>query len=89
MITTGFEQFRQFILQNPHLQEELRTFADHEKFLSHVVEVGAKNGFDFTTEEVVEAMRENRRVWIERFRIKKFSRLVADSCVLARGKGLG
>jgi predicted ribosomally synthesized peptide with nif11-like leader len=62
-----FEQFRNIVLEDLSLQEKLRAFTGRDEFISCVVDAGAEFGFQFTAEDVAEAMRANRRAWIERW----------------------
>jgi len=66
MSQENFEQFRQVVLEDSALQERLRAFTARDEFIVRVVESGAEFGFAFAAEDVVEAMRANRRAWIER-----------------------
>ncbi|HEY0426268.1 MAG TPA: Nif11-like leader peptide family natural product precursor [Pyrinomonadaceae bacterium] len=67
MSQENFEKFRQIVLEDLPLQESLRGFTERDEFVARVVETGAARGIEFTAEDVWEAMRENRRVWIERW----------------------
>jgi hypothetical protein len=63
----SFEQFREIVLQDLALQERLRATTDHGSFVDLVVRVGEEQGCRFTPEDVEEAMRANRRAWLERW----------------------
>lgn len=63
----SLEQFRQLVLRDRALQEQLREISDQEAFLALVVRLGAAHGYHFTVEEVAEALRASRRAWIERW----------------------
>ena len=67
MSAKNFEQFRQIVLQDLPLQNELQQINEREAFISRVIKIGAERGFDFDAENVAEAMRESRRAWIERW----------------------
>lgn len=60
-------QFRSVIFFDISLQEKLREMADREEFIRTAVELGSERGFDFTADEVENALRAGRRVWIERW----------------------
>ncbi len=60
-------QFRGVIFSDVSLQEKLREMADREEFVRTVVKLGSESGFDFTADEVENALRAGRRVWIERW----------------------
>ena len=66
MLQDSFEQFRQTVLDDPALQAQLQAMADREVFVARVVQLGAEQGYCFTSEDVVAALRENQRVWLER-----------------------
>ena len=66
MQSSGFEEFQQFVLADESLQESLRDITERKEFITKVVELGAKYGYAFTSNEVEEAMRINRRNWTER-----------------------
>ena len=62
-----FEQFRQVVLQDVTLQKRLRNFTRYDRFIARVVKLGAERGFEFTADEVLEAINASRRSWIERW----------------------
>jgi predicted ribosomally synthesized peptide with nif11-like leader len=62
-----FEQFRQVVLEDQSLQKQLRNFTRRDRFAVRVVKLGAERGFQFTSEEVREAMRASRGSWIQRW----------------------
>jgi len=66
MSLENFERFRELVLRDLSLQEQLREIAERRVFIQQVVELSAKHGFEITPEDVEEAMRRNRRAWIER-----------------------
>lgn len=59
-------QFRQLVFTDKQLQEQLREMTDREEFIAFVVRLGSERGYDFTPDDVEEAMRSGRRVWLER-----------------------
>lgn len=63
----NFEQFYQLVLQEVSLQKELRDISEKENFFVRVLELGKENGFDFTIENIREAMLAKQRAWIERW----------------------
>lgn len=67
MSMESFEQFRQIVLHDVSLQERLRATTDPESFVRLVVRAGEEWGCHFTREDVEEAMRTNRRAWLERW----------------------
>ena len=67
MINQAFEAVRAHVLRNPLLQESLRKEKDETAFVARVVEAGQHAGFVFTGTDVIDAMRANRRAWLERW----------------------
>lgn len=67
MSQTSLEQFCERVLENQALQEKLRSITDRAAFSAAVVELGAEQGFSFTSDEVEIAIRGNMQAWIERF----------------------
>lgn len=67
MSQENFERFRQLVLQDLSLQERLRKITDRPVFIEKIVEISAERGYEITPEEVEEAMRRNRRAWLERW----------------------
>ncbi len=63
----NFEKLRQIVLQDLSLQKELREITEREMFISRLVEIGAEQNLKFGVEDVSQALRESRRVWIERW----------------------
>lgn len=55
------------ILNDLEIQDRLKNVTDRDKFILKVVELGEKSGFEFTSEDVEEQMRENRRQWHEKW----------------------
>ena len=62
-----FEQFRKIVLEDLSLQAHLREATERDEFVRRTVEAGAGRGLEFSAEDVESAMRESRRVWIERW----------------------
>jgi hypothetical protein len=67
MSEENFERFRELVLRDLSLQKRLRECAERAAFIQKVVELGAECGCEITPEDVEEAMRRNRRAWLERW----------------------
>lgn len=67
MPSAEFEQFRIKVLQDPSLQQSLTGSGSKAEFVTRVVEAGAERGFQFTAEDVIEAMRANQAEWVLRW----------------------
>ena len=63
----NFERFREIVLQDLSLQEQLREITERSVFIQKVVELSAECGCEITPEDVEEAMRRSRRAWNERW----------------------
>jgi Nif11 domain len=61
------ERFRELVLRDLALQEQLREPADANSFVALVLQLGRERGFAFTESDVNGAMQAGRRVWIERW----------------------
>jgi hypothetical protein len=66
-MTEDFQELRRIVLQNWALQKDLQKISDREDFVIKVVEIGREKGLNVESEDVLEAMREGRRVWVERW----------------------
>jgi hypothetical protein len=60
-------RFREFVCATPELQLELCEISDLRLFAEETVRIGAEHGFDFRLTDVEEAIRAERRSWIERW----------------------
>lgn len=66
-MSEDFEKLRQIVLRDVELQRELREISAQDEFVSRVVAMGAAQGLAFVEDDVLEAMRQNRRSWLERW----------------------
>jgi predicted ribosomally synthesized peptide with nif11-like leader len=67
MSQENFEQFRQLVLQDTALQQQLRGTYDREQMVALLQQLGAERGYSFTNEDVLDALRAKQREWIERW----------------------
>lgn len=67
MCRENFEKLRQIVLENASLQSELQKVSEINEFIPRVIEIGERYDLHFGEKEITEAMRENRRAWIERW----------------------
>jgi hypothetical protein len=63
----NLERFRQLVLADRSLLEQLRQTSDQESFVALAVRLGAERDCVFTEAEMRAALREFRRVWLERW----------------------
>ena len=62
-----FERFRQLVLVDDSLQQQLRETPDRAAFFNLVLRLGRERGCQFTAEDVEDALLEGRRSWIQRW----------------------
>jgi hypothetical protein len=58
------DAFVRLVSDDRLLQAELRDITDRNVFVEQVVEAGRRKGYDFSSADVEEAMRSNRRKWL-------------------------
>jgi hypothetical protein len=63
----GFDKFREFVLSDPASQTLLRDELDTKAFISKAVELGRQHGFNFSADEVRDALDSSIRAWNERW----------------------
>lgn len=63
----ALERFRGLVFDDVDLQERLRQVADRGLFIDLAVRLGEERGCSFNAEDVKQALRANRRAWIERW----------------------
>jgi hypothetical protein len=63
----NLERFRQLVLADRSLHEQLRQTSGLDGFVALAVRLGAERECVFTEQEVRAALRECRRAWLERW----------------------
>ena len=63
---SNFESFRELVLTEPKLQQQLRE-CKSEQFVAKVVELGTAQGYKFSPTDVHTAMNDARLLWFERW----------------------
>ena len=63
----ALDNFCNLVFEDAALQERLRQVIDRELFIDLVVRVGEEHALTFNAKDVDEALRANRRAWIERW----------------------
>jgi len=64
---TAIQQLRKLVLSDPDQQERLRVIADHDAFVSAVLEVAKEHGIDLTSHELEQEMNTAHRAWLLRW----------------------
>jgi len=67
MSKENLNQFCLLVLSDLNLQNQLKDLTEREDFIAHVIKLGAKSGFEILREDVELQLRENRRLWHERW----------------------
>jgi len=67
MSLPSLDEFRQLVLREPTLQRRLSEPTDLGQFLELVLREGKEHGFDFTPEDLRQALNASRRAWLERW----------------------
>jgi hypothetical protein len=67
MSRESFEQFRALVIEDPDLQTRLSGFESIQKFEDAVLQAAVEREFDFTRQELQQALREARHSWIARW----------------------
>jgi len=62
-----FEGFRRAVLDDPVLQQRLRTITDWPGFVDAAITAAAEHGIDLSPADVLAAREEARRSWRERW----------------------
>lgn len=58
-MTQSLEQFREQVLQNPDLAEQLKAVSSPDEFADLAVQLGQQMGYNFTAEEVKAAVAQH------------------------------
>jgi len=61
------EKLRAIIFRDEALQKDLQAISDREEFIERVLKIGRTRNLNFTEEDVLQAMNDQRRAWIERW----------------------
>jgi hypothetical protein len=61
------QQFCLLVLRDSTLQNQLKGLVDRDEFIKKLVEIGAREGFEISRADVENQMRENRKLWNERW----------------------
>lgn len=60
-------RFRELVLADPRLHDQLRATPTEAEFLALIVRLGAERGCELSVPVVQAAIREQRRAWLERW----------------------
>ena len=67
MSKENLNEFCLLVLSDLTLQNQLKDLIEREDFIAQVIALGAKSGFEILLEDVELQLRENRRLWHERW----------------------
>jgi len=63
----NFERFRQLVLEDPALHDQLRATGDGEAFVARAVQLGGERGCAFTPETVSAVLQEQRQARLQKW----------------------
>lgn len=69
-MTPGLEEIDRFkdeVLADPELQQQLRSTADRRDFLLLIIRLGHERGYQFSGSDVEAALVAAHRTWLERW----------------------
>ena len=66
-MTGQIEKLREIVLGDNDLQARLQGISERDEFIARVLEIAESFGLEISEENISEEMRENRRLWIERW----------------------
>ena len=67
MSKENLDQFCLLVLNDLSLQDQLKDVIEREDFVARIIELGANSGFEILRDDVEQRMRDNRRLWHERW----------------------
>lgn len=62
-----FQKLREMVLKDVCLQKNLQAITNQEDFIKTLVELGREYDLQIESEDILTAMQENRRIWVERW----------------------
>ena len=67
-MVNDFQEFKDLVLSETELQDELAAIGDRDEFIDRAVEIGRRHSFRFEREDVAQAMLDARRSWFDRWK---------------------
>jgi hypothetical protein len=67
MSKENLNRFCELVLADLELQKHLKNLTERDEFISKVIKLSAASGLEISRKEIEERMRENRRLWHERW----------------------
>jgi hypothetical protein len=67
LAANGFDEFRQLVLSDRALQQDLLQAVDERSLFDKVLARGRERGYAFSEQDLEAAVRINRRGWLERW----------------------
>jgi hypothetical protein len=67
MSKENLNRFCELVLADLELQKHLKNLTERDEFISKVIALSAASGLEISRKEIEERMRENRRLWHERW----------------------
>jgi hypothetical protein len=63
----NLNQFCRLVLSDLDLQNQLKKLSERDEFIIGVIKLGAEKGFEISRKDIDFQLRENRRLWHERW----------------------
>lgn len=67
MSRENFEKFRQIVLEDLSLQNQLNEIERRDEFIERVVDLARERKIEITNDDVAAALSESRRAWLEKW----------------------
>lgn len=64
---SSWERFRQLVVDDFQLQQHLRTFSDQQLLFTEILRLSAERGIELSAADLVLALQNSRRAWLERW----------------------
>ena len=64
MVHNTFEEFRELVLSDESLQNELRDLTNKNDFITRLIELARERGYEITADEIDQEMLRSRRIWM-------------------------
>ena len=64
MVHNTFEEFRELVLSDESLQNELRDLTNKNDFTTRLIELARERGYEITADEIDQEMLRSRRIWM-------------------------
>jgi predicted ribosomally synthesized peptide with nif11-like leader len=67
MSKENLQRFCRLVLSDSEIQNQLKNLLDRDEFIKKLVELGAHAGFEISPADIEQQLRENRKLWNEKW----------------------